>query len=399
MIQKPDTPFGTGVQPFQAPHGRLLRIDFLLLLATLGLIVFSIVTLDGATSNEVPGSPHYFVVRQAVYAVVGLVLMFVLARIDYSRFREMKMALYGVMIGLILLVLAAGGATRGSRRWLEFPFFRFQPSELGKVLLVLALSAFVIDRVRRASEREVTSRVMLLALLPTLLVMAQPDLGTGIIYVAIAVTVLFIAGTSWTHFAALGGLAIAAAAIVLVVAPAVGAPLLKGYQKDRLTAFLHKENADPGDEGYQLQQATIAIGSGEKTGRGAKRATQTRFAFLPERHTDFIFAVIGEQYGFVGVAIVLSLYALMIWRGLRILTLAKNLYGALVAGGITAMLLTQVFVNAGGNVGIMPITGIPLPLISYGGSSVIVTLIALGILQSVYVQAREAAPAKQTELL
>jgi rod shape determining protein RodA len=244
----------------------------------------------------------------------------------------------------------------------------------------------------------VTSRVMLLALVPTLLVMAQPDIGTGIIYVAIAFTVLFVAGTRWTHFAALGGLAAAATIMVLVVAPAAGTPVLKDYQKERLTAFLQKENADPGDEGYQLQQATIAIGSGQKTGRGTERATQTRFAFLPERHTDFIFAVVGEQYGFVGAAIVLSLYALLIWRGLRILTLAKNLYGALVAGGITAMLLTQVFVNAGGNVGIMPITGIPLPLMSYGGSSVIVTLLALGILQSVYVQAREAAPAKQAEL-
>ena len=298
------------------------------------------------------------------------------------------------MVGLILLVLAVGGATRGSRRWIELPFFRFQPSELGKVLLVLALSAFLIDRVRRASDREVTSRIMLLALVPTLLVMAQPDLGTGIVYVAIALTLLFVAGTKWTHFAALGGLAAVAAALVLVVAPAVGTPVLKGYQKDRLTAFLHKDDADPQSQGYQLKQSTIAIGSGRKTGRGSERATQTRLDFLPERHTDFIFAVVGERYGFVGAAIVLSLYALLIWRALRILTLAKNLYGALIAGGVGAMLMTQVFVNVGGNVGIMPITGIPLPLMSYGGSSVVVTLIALGLLQSVYVQAREASASK-----
>jgi rod shape determining protein RodA len=177
-----------------------------------------------------------------------------------------------------------------------------------------------------------------------------------------------------------------------------GTPLLKDYQKERLTAFLHKEDADPGDEGYQLQQATVAIGSGRKTGRGPERATQTRFEFLPERHTDFIFAVVGETYGFTGAAIVLSLFALLIWRCLRILTLSKNLYGALLAGGITAMLLTQVFVNVGGNLGIMPITGIPLPLMSYGGSSVVVTLIALGILQSIYVQGREAAAAKEGAL-
>jgi rod shape determining protein RodA len=325
--------------------------------------------------------------------------MFALARIDYSRFRELGIGLYVVMMGLIVLVLSAGGLTRGSRRWLEFPFFRFQPSELGKVLLVLALSAFMVERVRRMSEREQTARIMLLALVPTLLVMAQPDLGTGIVYVAIAMTLLFVAGTSWTHFAALGGLAAVAAALVLVVAPAVGKPVLKGYQEERLTAFLHKDNADPSSQGYQLEQATVAIGSGRKSGRGPERATQTRFEFLPERQTDFIFAVVGETYGFVGAAIVLSLYALLIWRALRILTLAKNLYGALVAGGIAAMLMTQVFVNVGGNLGIMPITGIPLPLMSYGGSSVVVTLIALGILQSVYVQAREVAASKQGDVV
>jgi len=227
-----------------------------------------------------------------------------------------------------------------------------------------------------------------------LLVMAQPDLGTGIIYLNIALALMFVAGTKWTHFAALGGLAAAAATIVLVVAPAVGTPVLKGYQKDRLTAFLHKDDADPRSQGYQLNQAQTAIGSGRKTGRGVDRATQTRLGFLPESHTDFVFAVVGERFGFVGAAIVLSLYALLIWRALRILTIAKNLYGALLAAGIGAMLMTQVFVNVGGNVGIMPITGIPLPLMSYGGSSVLVTLVALGLLQSVYVQAREAAAGK-----
>jgi rod shape determining protein RodA len=393
MQQHRGTPFGTGVQPFSEPRRRIFRLDPLLLLGTLGLIVFSLITLDAAT-YEVAASPHYFAMRQGIYAVVGLVLMIGLASIDYSRFRELKTGLYVAMMGLIVMVLALGGVTRGSRRWIELPFFRFQPSELGKVLLVLALSAFVLDRLRDINDRQTTSRIMLLALVPTLLVMAQPDLGTGIIYIDIALAVLFVAGTKWTHFAALAGVAAVAATLVLVLAPAVGSPILKGYQKDRLTAFLHKNDADPRSQGYQLNQAQTAIGSGRKTGRGVKRATQTRLGFLPESHTDFIFAVVGERFGFVGAAIVLSLYALLIWRALRILTIAKNLYGALLAAGVGAMLMTQVFVNVGGNVGIMPITGIPLPLMSYGGSSVIVTLIALGLLQSVYVQAREAAAGK-----
>ena len=393
MQQHRDTPFGTGVQPFSEPRRRIFRLDPLLVVATLGLIVFSLVTLEAATSDVV-ASPHYFAIRQGVYALAGLILMVALASIDYSRFRELKAGLYVAMMGLILMVLALGGVTRGSRRWIELPFFRFQPSELGKVLLVLALSAFVLDRLRYVNDRQTTSRIMLLAIVPTLLVMAQPDIGTGIIYINIALAVLFVAGTKWTHFAALAGLAAAAATLVLVIAPAVGTPVLKGYQKDRLTAFLHKNDADPRSQGYQLNQAQTAIGSGRKTGRGAQRATQTRLGFLPESHTDFIFAVVGERFGFVGGAIVLSLYALLIWRALRILTIAKNLYGALLAAGIGSMLMTQVFVNVGGNVGIMPITGIPLPLMSYGGSSVIVTLIALGLLQSVYVQAREAAAGK-----
>jgi rod shape determining protein RodA len=398
MVDQTPTPFGTGVQRFGEPRARLLRLDFLLLGATIALLAFSVVTLNGPLTSDPEGSATSLVTRQVAYALAGLVLMLFIARIDYTRFRELRVGIYCTMIGLIVLVLATGGVTRGSRRWLELPFFRFQPSELGKVLLVLALSAFLIDRVRRLSDREVTSRIMLLALLPTMLVMLQPDLGTSIVYVAIALMLLFVAGTKWTHFAALAGMAIAATTLVLVIAPAVGVPLLKGYQKERLTAFLHKDDADPKSQGYQLKQSLTAIGSGQKTGRGAEEATQTRFAFLPERHTDFIFAVIGERYGFVGAGLVLSLYALMIWRALRILTLSKNLYGALIAGGVTAMLLAQVFVNVGGNLGIMPITGIPLPLMSYGGSSVVMTLIALGLLQSVHVQAREVASAKQAEL-
>jgi rod shape determining protein RodA len=169
--------------------------------------------------------------------------------------------------------------------------------------------------------------------------------------------------------------------------------VLKPYQVDRLTSFLHPSDV-AGKEGYQQQQSKIAIGSGEKSGRGVENATQTGLDFLPEHHTDFIFAVVGETYGFVGAALVLSLYALLIWRGLHILTQAKNLFGALIAGGITLMLLFQIFVNVGMTVGIMPITGIPAPLLSYGGSSMLVTFMALGLLQSIAAQARDVAAAK-----
>jgi rod shape determining protein RodA len=315
------------------------------------------------------------------------------SRIDYSRLRELKYGLYVTMIASILLVLALGAASRGSRRSFDLAFLNFQPSELGKLLLVLALSAFVVDRIRRLRDRDTTARTMLLALIPSVLVIVQPDLGSGMVYVVIAVAVLFVAGTSWKHFAVLGATFAVAITLALAVAPAAGVQVLKPYQVQRLTGFLNP-SSNPRDQTYQLNQSRIAIGAGEKTGRGVSGATQTKLNFLPEHHTDFVFAVVGETYGFLGAAIVLALYALLIWRSLRILTLAKNLYGALIAGGIVAMLMFQVFVNVGMTVGIMPITGVPLPLMSYGGSSVIVTLLALGILQSVSGEARMASAFK-----
>jgi rod shape determining protein RodA len=226
-----------------------------------------------------------------------------------------------------------------------------------------------------------------------MLVMAQPDLGTSLCYVVGTLAMLFIAGAPWRHFAALAALAAVAISLTLVVLPKAGVQVLQPYQVDRLTSFLHPEDVS-GREGYQQQQSKIAIGSGQKTGRGVENATQTGLNFLPEHHTDFIFAVVGETYGFAGAALVLSLYALLIWRGLHILTIAKNLYGALIAGGLTVMLLFQLFVNIGMTVGIMPITGVPAPLLSFGGSSMLVTFLALGLLQSVHAQARETLAGK-----
>ena len=380
------------VSDFSEPRVRLLPLDPLLLLATLGLTAASLYTVATATQDDIPGDPNYFLTRQAGYVGVGLILMLLISRFDYSRLREWKLGVYGLMIASILLVYALGFSARGSKRAIEFGFINFQASELGKLLLVLSLSAFVVDRMRRLDDRETTSRIMLLTLIPAMLVIGQPDLGSGLVYLAVALAILFVAGTKWTHFAALGAIALAAVVLVLVAAPAVGVEVLKPYQVDRLTAFLNPTD-NPKEEGYQINQSLTAIGSGGKTGRG-DQATQTRLDFLPEHHTDFIFSVVGEELGFVGAAIVLSLFALLIWRALRILTMSKNLYGALIAGGITAMLMFQVFVNVGMTIGIMPITGVPLPLMSYGGSSVLVTLMALGVMQSIYARARETATAK-----
>jgi rod shape determining protein RodA len=381
----------TATPPLRVP-GMLLPFDPILTLAVLALAAGSLITIAGATSDDVAGDPHYYVTRQAIYFVVGAVLAAVLARIDYSRLREAKYVVYGLLIGSILAVSALGSVARGSRRAIDVGFFTFQASELGKVLLLVALAGFVVDRARGSLGRDTTVRVMLLTLIPAALVIQQPDLGSGLVYIVIGLAVLFVAGAGLRQFAALFALAAVAIALTVVVAPKVGVTVLHNYQKDRLTAFLHPTD-NPAKQGYQQNQSRIAIGSGEKTGRG-DRATQTKLNFLPEHHTDFVFAVVGERWGFVGAALVLSMYALLIWRALRILTVSKNLFGALVAGGIVAMLMFQVFVNVGMTVGIMPITGIPLPLFSYGGSSVLTTCLAVGLLQSIYAQGRASAATK-----
>jgi len=375
------------------PREWRLRLDPLLVIAALALVACSCVAIKGATADDVPGDPLFYVERQIAYAAVGVLLMYAISRLDYSRLRELKYVIYGLLIGSIVLVFGLATATRGSKRWIETPFMNFQPSELGKVLLVVALSGFIVDRLRGTGSRQTTARVMVLGLIPTMLVMAQPDLGTSLVYVIGTLALLFVGCAPWRHFAALGVLGAVAIALALVALPAAGVEVLQPYQVDRLTSFLHPSDVS-GEEGYQQQQSKIAIGSGEKTGRGVENATQTGLNFLPEHHTDFIFSVVGETYGFAGAALVLSLYALLIWRGLHILTIAKNLYGALIAGGITMMLLFQVFVNVGMTVGIMPITGVPAPLLSFGGSSMLVTFMAIGLLQSIHAQAREIGMSK-----
>jgi rod shape determining protein RodA len=387
-IQDPNAPAGVPGRRWVA-----LYFDPLLLLATFGLAACSLVVIAGATRGDIPAQPDYYVTRQGVYFGAGLLLMAVLWRVDYSRLRELRYGIYGLLMASIFAVLAIGVTAKGAQRAIQLPFFSFQASELGKVLLVVTLAAVVVERSRNINQRETTALVMLLALVPALFVIVQPDLGSGLVYVVIALAVLFVAGASWRHFAGLFALGAVALTLVLVVAPAAGVQVLKPYQEDRLTAFLNPTD-NPQKQGYQQLQSKIAIGAGQKTGRGERNATQTQGNFLPEHHTDFIFAVVGERFGFVGCALVLSLYALLIWRALRVLTVAKNLFGALVAGGVVGMLLFQVFVNVGMTLGIMPITGIPLPLMSYGGSSVLTTLLALGLLQSIYAQGRVASAHK-----
>jgi len=388
----------TPIQPVDeaaVPRARSLPVlDAPLALAVLGLCACSYVTLHGL--GAAAGGPA-LAKRQAIYDAGGLVLALLVSRLDYSRLRSLRYGLFGLMVALNVIVFAMP-ARQNAHRWIPFPLFSFQSSEFGKVLIIVALAAFVVDRSRRLHQWRTTLRIMLLAILPALIVIPQPDLGTAMVYVAVGFSVLFFAGTPFRQLGALVALFAGAIVAALVVAPLLGVHVLHGYQLDRLTAFLNPSscaNLPPSvpNPCYQVHQAVIAIGEGQKTGLGV-HAYQTRLGFLPVDYTDFVFASIGETYGFVGAAVVLSLYALIIWRGLRIVAMAKNLFGTLIAAGIVAMLMFQVFVNIGVTIGIMPVTGVPLPLISYGGSSAIVTLISIGLLQSIYIQARLAQAGK-----
>src|SRR6185437_5559755 len=244
-------------------------------------------------------------------------------------------------------------------------FFRFQPSEFGKVLFVLALAGFLAERSRRLNDIRTTLTALGLASIPVFLVFLQPDFGSALVYCAAVFAVLFVAGTPWTHIAALAG-----GVAVLGVLPAAGLPILKDYQQQRLTSFLNPDQ-DPGGTTYNITQSKNAIGAGELRGRGVDNATQTTLNFLPEHHTDFVFASLAEERGFFGASILLMLYLLVVWRGLRIVTIARDPFSAIVAGGLVFALLFQIFVNIGMTMGIAPITGIPLPFVSVGGSSMI----------------------------
>jgi rod shape determining protein RodA len=389
----PLSPIQTTEETPYAPAASLrLPLDPLLTFAVLGLSVCSVVTLKAATRNLLPGNPTYYTNRQALYLGIGLVLMVVLSRIDYAHLRRFKVGIYATLILSILAVLGAGHSSNGAQRAINFPLFSFQASEIGKVLLIVALAALLVERSRRLRERDTTARVMLAALIPAMFVIAQPDLGSGMVYMVIAAMLLFIAGTPWKHLAALAAIVVLAISFILVAAPAAGVHVLKPYQVDRLTAFLHP-TSNPQKQGYQQQESKIAIGSGQKTGWHGEGG-QIPDGYVPESNTDFVFAAVGEQYGFVGAGVVLLLYGLLLSRTLRILVMSKDLFGSLIAAGVAAMLMFQVFVNVGMTIGIMPITGVTLPLMSYGGSSVVTILLAVGLLQSIYVQARASAALK-----
>jgi rod shape determining protein RodA len=364
-------------------------LDWILLVGVAALVVVGLWGVAGVTKFAIANDPTYYLNRQILYACVGGVVLVAASLVDPDLYRRYWRAIFTGTAVVIAFVLLVGHAAHGSTRWISLGFFTFQPSEFGKLLFVLALAGMLVERQRTDSSWRTTLRVVGFGLLPVVLVFAQPDLGTALVYLAALAGMLFVAGIPWRHLSVLWAVVAVIVVGVLWAGPAAGVKVLKTYQQQRLTCFIHPKTCSV-DARYNLEQSLAAIGSGQIQGRGPNGSSQVKFGFLPESGTDFIAAGYAEQRGFIGAALLLGLYLLVLWRGLRVVTVARDLFSAVVAGGIVVALFFQIFVNVGMTMGIAPITGIPLPFVSVGGSSLIANLAAMGVLLAIHARGRVA---------
>jgi rod shape determining protein RodA len=349
--------------------------DWVLLGFVLVLSVISVLEIKSATLHT---KFHGFEQKQVGFLATGLVLMFLISLIDYHRLIDIVHWAYGVSILALIAVLAFGTKVLGGRRWIKFPGgIHFQPSEWVKLVLIVAIARYFWGLAGRELTWTDIAKAFALVCVPILMVLKQPDLGTSLTYLPILICGLF-----------LGGIRIKQAAIILLVITLVGLGAwksgkhLKPYQQARINAFINPDT-DPRGSGYQIRQSLIAVGSGGIWGKGANKGTQTQGDFLPIPYTDFIFAAFCEEHGFIGALGVLLLYFLILMRLIQNAQTASDLPGTFIIMGVVAVIVFQIAVNIGMVVGLMPVTGIPLPLMSYGGSSILFTFLALGIVMNI----------------
>ena len=357
---------------------RLFRVrdfDWVLLGFVLVLSVISVLEIRSATAHT---KFHGFDLKQIGFLLAGLVLMFLMSVVDYHQLIEVATPAYTISVAALLTVLVAGTKVLGARRWIKLPGgIHFQPSEWVKLVLILAVARFFWNLAGQELRWADIGKAFALVFVPMLLVLKQPDLGTALTYLPILLAGLVLGGLK----AKQAGMLLLGFALVIGVGWSSG-KLLKPYQKARLTSFINPD-ADPKGSGYQIRQSLIAVGSGGVWGKGTNRGTQTQGDFLPIPYTDFIFAAFCEEHGFVGAVGVLLLYFLILMRLIQNAQTAPDMPGSFLVMGVVAVILFQIAVNVGMVVGLMPVTGIPLPLMSYGGSSVIFTFLALGIVMNV----------------
>ena len=354
------------------------RIDLPLVFASLGILIISLITISSATHvTEVTGKSFWFVQRQALFAVLNIGLIVFLMNFDYKSLLPYGKKLYIFNLIMLLTVMFVGHSALGAQRWIQIGPVTLQPSEFSKIILIVSLAALLEDRIGK-----INTLIDILPLagfigLPFLLVLKQPDLGTSLVFIAIFLGMIFACGINLKLLGGLFGVALACMPVMWF--------FLKDYQKKRIEVFLDP-NVDPLGSGYHIIQSKIAIGSGQLFGKGLFEGTQSQLNFLPENHTDFIFAVVGEEMGFIGAAFLLILYLIILWRGMKIAQEASDSFGMLLAVGITSMLAFHILVNVGMTTGIMPVTGIPLPLMSYGVSALTTNMMAIALLLNIHLK-------------
>lgn len=360
-------------------HKRALRrIDFVLLFATIAIIIYSLVVISSATHVNTPSEERFwYVQRQGVFAVVNIAIAVLIMNFDYRGLQQYGKFLYIFNLVMLVAVMLFGHAALGAQRWIQIGFINIQPSEFSKLIMIICLASILEERVGTLNTLQDLIPIAVYVGIPFILVLKQPDLGTSLVFMAIFFGMVIACGMKWKLL------------IAIIFAGIVSLPVLwqflKDYQKMRIMVFLDP-NVDPLGSGYHIIQSKIAIGSGMLFGKGLFAGTQSQLNFLPENHTDFIFAVVGEEFGFVGAALLLFLYLLVLWRGMQIARDASDIFGRLLAVGITSMLAFHVLVNVGMTTGIMPVTGIPLPLMSYGISSLTTNILAVAILMNIHLR-------------
>jgi rod shape determining protein RodA len=368
--------------PIKRYINSLARMDWLLFGAMVALAVGSVFFIYSA-SYRGPGQPmQHFYRMQIVWFVVGLIVYVAVALVDYRLICQWAAVWYAMAVGLLVLVLVTGAKVYGARRWLGWGSFGIQPAEIAKLAVVLALSYYLFHRTPQLRRRWGTVWVVLgLVALPLVLILLEPDLGSALVLMPIGFGLMFVAGLRVKHLVAVTLLGLALTPLAWLK--------LKDYQKDRLTVFLNPDR-DPLGDGWNLNQSLIAVGSGGVSGKGYLQGTQNLLGYLPRTVTpnDFLFSVIAEEKGFTGSACVVGLYAVILFSGLRIAANARDRLGMLLATGVVAMLFFHVFINVGMTIGLMPVAGLPLPLLSYGGSFVLASMTALGLLQNVWIHRR-----------
>ncbi len=354
------------------------HFDYVLVGATLLIALVGLVMIWSTTRHDIPGDEFHYVKRQAMFLAFGMVAMVVVLAVDYRRLRDHSMLAYFATVALLIAVLAPLGSNiKGHQAWFQFPGgFTLQPSELAKFGIIVALAGYC-NQYRGELDAWRLTTILALAAVPIGLVMLQPDLGTVLVLGAIIFGLLTVAGLTGRQLFVLVLLAVSGVFAV------VNLGLLKDYQLERFNNFIDPGSASSQGSAYNQEQSKQAIAHGRATGEGLGNGSQTQGGFVPEQHTDFIFTSVGEELGFLGAVVLLGLFAIVLWRTWRTARLSRDFFGTLVCTGVLTMLAFQVFENVGMTVGIMPIAGIPLPLMSYGGSSLITTFACVGLVANV----------------